>query len=139
MGMRLLSGISVALLSYAVLLHPIPARAYGPALAYANGVTDASLDPGEERITTDEESRAHLKDLRDAPQNVRTKEDVRTYTSPRGQSEHLPKPAPVQHPLVQASEQRLSKPVPVQHPLLQASEQRQVKPVPAQHPLLQAS
>ncbi len=33
MGMRVLSGISVALLSFAGLLHPIPARACWSALA----------------------------------------------------------------------------------------------------------
>jgi hypothetical protein len=142
MGMRLLSGISIALLSFAGLLHTVAARADGPALAYGNGVTDASLDPGEERITSDEESQAHLKNVRDAYQNghnARAKEDVRTYASLRDQSEHSPKPAQPQHQLIQASEQHEAKQVPVQHQLAHGVEQRQAKQAPAQHQLAQAS
>lgn len=99
MGTKLLLGISVALVSVAGLLHPVSARADGPASAYGKGAPDASLDPGEERMTADEENNARLKDLSDAYHNgysARAKEDAETYTSLREQLKHPPKAAGAQ-------------------------------------------
>ncbi|WCM22900.1 hypothetical protein NDK50_33525 [Paraburkholderia bryophila] len=99
MGTKLLLGISVALVSFAGLLHPVSARADGPASAYGKGAADASLDPGEERMTADEENNARLKDLSDAYHNgynARAKEDAETYTSLREQLKRPPKAAVAQ-------------------------------------------
>lgn len=89
--------MSVALLSG--MLPPATARADGPESAYGKGVTDASLDPGEQRMTADEENNARLKDLSDAYHNgynARAKEDAETYASLREQLKRPPKTAPVQ-------------------------------------------
>ncbi|MFM0592807.1 hypothetical protein [Paraburkholderia dilworthii] len=99
MGTKLLLGISVAVVSFAGLLHPVSARADGPASAYGKGAADASLDPGEERLTADEENNARLKDLSDAYHNgynARAKEDAETYTSLREQLKRPPKAAAAQ-------------------------------------------
>ncbi|WP_176059530.1 hypothetical protein [Paraburkholderia sp. BCC1876] len=99
MGTKWLLGVSVALVSFAGLLHPVSARADGPASAYGKGAADASLDPGEERMTADEENNARLKDLSDAYHNgynARAKEDAETYTSLREQLKRPPKAAAAQ-------------------------------------------
>ncbi|WP_109479754.1 hypothetical protein [Paraburkholderia sp. C35] len=65
------------------------AWADGPRSAYDNGgVNEASLDPGEEQMTADEENKARMKDLSDAYHNgynARAKEDADTYASLRDQ------------------------------------------------------
>lgn len=89
--------MSLALLSG--LLPPATARADGPESAYGKGATDASLDPGEERMTADEENKSRLKDLSDAYHsgyNARAKEDAETYSSLRDQLKHPPKPVAAQ-------------------------------------------
>lgn len=99
MGMKLLPVISVALASFTGLLHAVPAQADGPVSAYDKGVTDASLDPGEQRMTADEENKARLKDLSDAYHNgynARAKEDAETYASLREQLKRPPKVASAQ-------------------------------------------
>ncbi|WP_206996311.1 hypothetical protein [Trinickia mobilis] len=94
MGMKLALGVSMALVSLTGVLHSAPALADGPKAAYDNGgVADASLDPGEERMTADEENNARLKDLSDAYHNgynARAKEDAETYASLRDQLKRPP-------------------------------------------------
>jgi hypothetical protein len=97
MGMKLALGVSMALVSLTGALQSAPALADGPKAAYDNGgVADASLDPGEERMTADEENNARLKDLSDAYHNgynARAKEDAETYSSLREQLKHPPQQA----------------------------------------------
>ncbi|CAG9234247.1 conserved exported hypothetical protein [Paraburkholderia sabiae] len=68
---------------------PAIAWADGPRSAYdSGGVSEASLDPGEEQMTADDENKARLKDLSDAYHsgyNARAKEDAETYASLRDQ------------------------------------------------------
>jgi len=69
MRTKSLLGIAVASVVLAPSLQSIPAFADGPKSAYDNGGTDVSLDPGEERMTADEENKARQKDLSDAYHN----------------------------------------------------------------------
>jgi hypothetical protein len=94
MGKRLLSGISAALVSSVGLLHPVPASADGPGAAYDSATVDASLDPGEVRITADVEIQARLKDLREAYHygyDARAKEDAETYAALHNRLKNPPK------------------------------------------------
>jgi hypothetical protein len=91
-----LLGIAVASVVLAPSLQSIPALADGPKTAYDNGGTEVSLDPGEERMTADEENKARQKDLSDAYHNgyaARAKEDAETYASLRDQLKPSAKPA----------------------------------------------
>jgi hypothetical protein len=94
MRIKSLLGIAVASVAFAPSLQSIPAWADGPKSAYNNGGTDASLDPGEERMTADEENQARQKDLSNAYHNgyvARAKEDAETYASLRDQLKSPPK------------------------------------------------
>lgn len=96
MRTKSLLGIAVASVVLAPSLQSIPAFADGPKSAYDNGGTDVSLDPGEERMTADEENKARQKDLSDAYHNgyaARAKEDAETYASLRDQLKQTAKPA----------------------------------------------
>jgi hypothetical protein len=96
MKTRSLLGFAVASVALASSLQSIPALADGPKSAYDNGGTDVSLDPGEERMTADEENKARQKDLSDAYHNgytARAKEDAETYASLRDQLKQTGKPA----------------------------------------------
>lgn len=96
MRTKSLLGIAVASVALAPALQPLPAWADGPKSAYDNGGTDVSLDPGEERMTADEENKARQKDLSDAYHNgyaARAKEDAETYASLRDQLKQAAKPA----------------------------------------------
>ncbi|TKC85930.1 hypothetical protein FAZ69_21660 [Trinickia terrae] len=142
MGMKLALGLSIALVSSIGMLHTAPARADGPSAAYDNGgVTDASLDPGEERMTADEENHARMKDLSDAYHNgynARAKEDAETYASLRDQLKHPPQQVASQQAAPQQASSQLMPPLPAGVP---PGEGAQVKPVPrtqvAQRPLQQ--
>lgn len=88
MRIKSLLGIAVASVAFAPSLQSIPAWADGPKSAYDNGGTDASLDPGDERMTADEENQARQKDLSNAYHSgyvARAKEDAETYASLRDQ------------------------------------------------------
>jgi hypothetical protein len=126
MGMKLALGASIALVSLTGALQSAPALADGPKAAYDNGgVADASLDPGEERMTADEENNARLKDLSDAYHNgynARAKEDAETYSSLRDQLKHPP-----QQQQAQASSSQLMPPLPEGMPPGEGN--AQVKPV----------
>jgi hypothetical protein len=96
MRTKSLLGIAVASVVLAPSLQSIPAWADGPKSAYDNGGTEASLDPGEERMTADEENKARQKDLSDAYHNgytARAKEDAETYASLKDQLKQTAKPA----------------------------------------------
>jgi hypothetical protein len=83
-------------------LPPAAAWADGPRSAYDNGGTnEASLDPGEEQMTADEENKARQKDLSDAYHNgytARAKEDAETYASLRDQLKRTSKASAQQPP-----------------------------------------
>ncbi|MFC7627608.1 hypothetical protein ACFQVB_07565 [Paraburkholderia humisilvae] len=88
MRIKSLLGIAVASVVVVPSLQSIPAWADGPKSAYDHGGSDVSLDPGEERMTADEENQARQKDLSDAYHNgynARAKEDAETYASLRDQ------------------------------------------------------
>jgi hypothetical protein len=94
MRIKSLLGIAVASVAFTPSLQSIPAWADAPKSAYDGGGADASLDPGEERMTADEENRARQKDLSDSYHNgyvARAKEDAETYASLRDQLKHPPK------------------------------------------------
>jgi hypothetical protein len=96
MRTKSLLGIAVASVALVPSVQSIPAWADGPKSAYDNGGTDVSLDPGEERMTADEENKARQKDLSDAYHNgyaARAKEDAETYASLRDQLKQPAKPA----------------------------------------------
>lgn len=87
-GIQFSSAAALAVV-FAASFHPGVAQADGPRLAYDNGGdADASLDPGEEQMTADEENHARQQDLSDAYHNgynARAKEDADTYASLRDQ------------------------------------------------------
>lgn len=90
MRIRIQSSSAAALaVVFAASFHPGVAHADGPRAAYdSGGDADASLDPGEEQMTADEENQARQQDLSDAYHNgynARAKEDADTYASLRDQ------------------------------------------------------
>ncbi|WP_313063662.1 hypothetical protein [Paraburkholderia sp. LEh10] len=110
-------------------LLPVHAWADGPRSAYDNGgVSEASLDPGEEQMTADEENNARMKDLTDAYHNgynARAKEDAETYASLRDQlkraskaSTQQPPPLPAEMPRDEGAQvRRVAQPRVAQQPL----------------------
>lgn len=89
MRISTLLGSAALTVAFGPALLSAAAWADGPRSAYDNGGTnEASLDPGEEQMTADEENKARLKDLSDAYHsgyNARAKEDADTYASLREQ------------------------------------------------------
>ena len=103
MRIRIQSGSAAAFaMALAASLPPVAALADGPRAAYDDsGSTDASLDPGEEQMTADEENKARLQDLSDAYHNgynARAKEDAETYASLRDQLKTVQKAPPADVP-----------------------------------------
>ncbi|TDV11691.1 hypothetical protein [Paraburkholderia caballeronis] len=98
MRITMQSGTAALAVALATSLHPVPAHADGPRAAYdGGGQADASLDPGEEQMTADEENKARLQDLSDAYHsgyNARAKEDAETYASLRDQLKQVQKAPP---------------------------------------------
>ncbi|WP_144156105.1 hypothetical protein [Paraburkholderia sp. BCC1885] len=95
MEKKVLATIAAALMSSAGFLHPDPVCAEGAASAYDDSTVDASLDPGEERISADGENQARLKDLRYAyfiGYNARAREDSKSYATLGDEVKHAPKP-----------------------------------------------
>ncbi len=88
--------VAATLISSAGALHPESAHAAGVAgSAYGDSTVDASLDPGEERLSADGDKQARLKDLTDAfliGYNARAREDVKPHTTASSDARHLPKP-----------------------------------------------
>ena len=89
MRISTLLGSAALTVAFGPALLSAAAWADGPRSAYDNGGTnEASLDPGEEQMTADDENKARLKDLSDAYHsgyNARAKEDAETYASLRDQ------------------------------------------------------
>ncbi|MBN3751934.1 hypothetical protein G3N95_03205 [Paraburkholderia sp. Tr-20389] len=121
-------------------LSPATAWADGPRSAYdSGGVSEASLDPGEEQMTADEENKARLKDLSEAYHSgytARAKEDAETYASLRDQlkrtktSVQQPPPLPAGEPGDDGAQvRRVSQPRVAQQPLQAAYEDDDAAPV----------
>ena len=102
MRISTLLGSAALTVAFGPALLSAAAWADGPRSAYDNGgVSEASLDPGEEQMTADEENKARLKDLSDAYHsgyNARAKEDADTYASLREQLKHTSKASAQQPP-----------------------------------------
>jgi len=85
MEKKVLVAVATALMSSVGALHPESAHAGDAAAsAYEDSTVDASLDPGEERVTADADSQARLKDLRYAyfiGYNARAREDSKSYAT----------------------------------------------------------
>ena len=85
MEKKVLVAVAAALMSSVGALHPESARAADAAAsAYEDSTVDASLDPGEERISADADNQARLKDLRYAyfiGYNARAREDSKSYAT----------------------------------------------------------
>ena len=85
MEKKVLVAVAAALMSSVGALHPESARAAdAEASAFEDSTVDASLDPGEERVTADADSQARLKDLRYAyfiGYNARAREDSKSYAT----------------------------------------------------------
>ncbi|SDG16091.1 hypothetical protein [Paraburkholderia phenazinium] len=109
MEKKVLAAVAAALMSSVGALHPESARAADAAVsAYEDSNIDASLDPGEERISADADNQSHLKDLRYAyfiGYNARAREDSKSYATLDDE---------VKHPQKQlAAEARPASPKPV--------------------------
>ncbi|HEY1610881.1 MAG TPA: hypothetical protein VGG24_16570 [Paraburkholderia sp.] len=131
MGTKIQSSSAAA---FAVVLaasfQPGLAQADGPQSAYENGGrdADASLDPGEEQMTADDENKARMQDLSDAYHNgynARAKEDAETYASLRNQLKSTQNSPPLPQNMPDGDDARVS---PVQQaPVAQTA-------LPAQQP-----
>jgi hypothetical protein len=135
------SPIAALAVIFVASIHAGTAHADGPHAAYANGgVADASLDPGEEQMTADEENKARMQDLSDAYHNgynARAKEDAETYASLRDQldtARNAPsasaassaQPVPLPSKMPEGDGARVTPPTPV--PIAQSA-------LPAQQPV----
>jgi len=85
MEKKVLAVVAAALMSSVGALHPESAGAADAAAsAYEDSTVDASLDPGEERLSADGDNQARLKDLRYAyfiGYNARAREDSTSYAT----------------------------------------------------------
>ncbi|MGA7782627.1 MAG: hypothetical protein WCA85_33630 [Paraburkholderia sp.] len=92
MEKKMLVAVAAALMSSVGALHPESAHADDAAAsAYEDSTVDASLDPGEERISANADNQAHLKDLRYAyfiGYNARAREDSKSYTTLADEVKH---------------------------------------------------
>ena len=129
MEKKVLVAVAAALMSSVGALHPESARAADAAAsAYEDSTVDASLDPGEERVSADADNQARLKDLRYAyfiGYNARAREDSKSYTTLADEVKHP------QKQLAAAAMPAPPKPVaeriaPPRRVVAQAASQRQV-------------
>jgi hypothetical protein len=85
MEKEIVVAVAAALVSLAGALHPEPARADdADASAHQDSTVDASLAPGEERISAEADNKARLADLRYAyfiGYNARAREDSKSYAN----------------------------------------------------------
>ena len=92
MEKKVLVAVAAALMSSVGALHPESARAADAAAsAHEDSTVDASLDPGEERVSADADNQAHLKDLRYAyfiGYNARAREDSKSYSTLADEVKH---------------------------------------------------
>jgi hypothetical protein len=96
MEKKTLVAVVAALMSSLGALHPEPARAADAAVpANADSSVDASLDPGEERISAAADNQSRMKELRYAyfiGYNARAREDSKSYTTLGEEVKHPQKP-----------------------------------------------
>ena len=89
---KVLVAVAAALMSSVGALHPDSARAADAAAsAYEDSTVDASLDPGEERVSAAADNQARLKDLRYAyfiGYNARAREDSKSYSTLADEVKH---------------------------------------------------
>ncbi|QIE28061.1 hypothetical protein SBC1_61720 (plasmid) [Caballeronia sp. SBC1] len=148
MEKKVLVAVAAALMSSVGALHPESARADdAAAAAYEDSTVDASLDPGEERVSADADNQARLKDLRYAyfiGYNARAREDSKSYATLGDEVKHPQKLLAA--PAMSVSPKQLAAPpkpvaeriAPPRRVVSQAASLRQVsapvapaKPVPA--------
>jgi hypothetical protein len=98
MEKTVLAAVAAALMSSVGALHPESAHAADSAPSvYEDSTVDASLDPGEERVSVDADNQARLKDLRYAyfiGYNARAREDSKSYATLGDEVKHPQKPLP---------------------------------------------
>ncbi|MGF6724582.1 hypothetical protein P3T43_003950 [Paraburkholderia sp. GAS41] len=96
MEKKVLVAVATALMSSVGALHPDSAHAADAAeAAYQDSTVDASLDPGEARVSADADNQARLKDLRYAyfiGYNARAREDSKSYATLGDEVKHPQKP-----------------------------------------------
>ncbi|MFM0074800.1 hypothetical protein PQQ86_26960 [Paraburkholderia sediminicola] len=96
MEKKVLVAVAAALMSSVGALHPESARAADAAAsAFEDSAVDASLDPGEKRVSTDADIQARLADLRYAHfigYNARAREDSKSYATLGDEVKHRQKP-----------------------------------------------
>ena len=89
---KVLVAVAAALMSSVGALHPESASAADAvASAYEDSTIDASLDPGEERVSAAADNQARLKDLRYAyfiGYNARAREDSKSYSTLADEVKH---------------------------------------------------
>ena len=95
MEKKVLVAVAAALVSSVGALHPESARAADAApSAFEDSTVDASLDPGEKRVSTDADIQARLADLRYAyfiGYNARAREDSKSYATLGDEVKHRQK------------------------------------------------
>ena len=95
MEKKVLVAVAAALVSSVGALHPESALAADAATsAYEDSNIDASLDPGEERVSANTDNQTHLKDLRYAyfiGYNARAREDSKSYATLGDEVKHSQK------------------------------------------------
>jgi hypothetical protein len=92
MEKKVVIAVATALMSSVGALHPESARAADAAASvYEDSTVDASLDPGEERVSSDADNKVQLKDLRYAyfiGYNARAREDSKPYATLADEVKH---------------------------------------------------
>jgi hypothetical protein len=95
MEKKVLVAVAAALMSSVGVLHPESARAADAAAsAFEDSTVDASLDPGEKRVSADADIQARLADLRYAyfiGYNARAREDSKSYATLGDEVKHRQK------------------------------------------------
>ncbi|AXL49263.1 hypothetical protein DSC91_001024 [Paraburkholderia caffeinilytica] len=95
MEKKVLVAVAAALVSSVGALHPESARAADAAAsAFEDSTVDASLDPGEKRVSSDADIQARLADLRYAyfiGYNARAREDSKSYATLGDEVKHRQK------------------------------------------------
>ena len=129
MEKKVLVAVAAALMSSVGALHPESARAADAAAsAFEDSTVDASLDPGEKRVSADADIQARLADLRYAyfiGYNARAREDSKSYATLGDEVKHRQKPLAV--PAMPASPKPVAERVaPPRRVVAQAASLRQV-------------
>ena len=129
MEKKVLVAVAAALMSSVGALHPESARAADAAAsAFEDSTVDASLDPGEKRVSADADIQARLADLRYAyfiGYNARAREDSKSYATLGDEVKHRQKPLAV--PAMPASPKPVAERVaPPRRVVAQAASPRQV-------------